>query len=479
MFAATRPFLPFEYLRVPYTICDTPRPCVLEGFEALVSSASPARALSWPAVDGRVLATEGRLGAYAWGTISLFGHLLPTRSLASRLEPPWEATDPIMDANGEFHSAVFRHPDGTVVLPFDPEETMGALRTEQYLQIVDGQGVASRRRLIETYYRLRPMIPRGAQIAARRLYARMRRGPAFPRWPVETALFDLLDAVHGLAAEVAGEPVPWIAPWPDGRAWSLVLTHDVETADGYRRIAPMRAMEDELGYRSSWNFVPRRYQVAQEMVDDLVASGCEVGLHGLYHDGRDLASAAVLAERLPAMHEYARRWGAVGFRSPATQRAPELMATLGFEYDSSYPDTDPYEPQPGGCCSWWPYEIGPVMELPITMPQDHTLFVILGQADGSVWLDKAARLRDAGGMALLLTHPDYLRDTASRAPYRALLEAHADDPTVWRALPREVAAWWRDRAASQLRQTDGEWEVVGPAAARATVVRGAPGRATR
>ena len=86
------------------------------------------------------------------------------------------------------------------------------------------------------------------------------------------------------------------------------------------------------------------------------------------------------------------------------------MPLLGFDYDSSYPDTDPYEPQPGGCCSWLPFFNGDLVELPITLPQDHTLFEILGASTSALWLDKARFLRDRGGMALMITHPDYARN---------------------------------------------------------------------
>jgi hypothetical protein len=67
-----------------------------------------------------------------------------------------------------------------------------------------------------------------------------------------------------------------------------------------------------------------------------------------------------------AIRQYANRWGAVGYRSPATHRRWEWMPLLGFEYDSSYPDTDPFEPQPGGCCTWLPYfNDGLVEERPV------------------------------------------------------------------------------------------------------------------
>ena len=196
-----------------------------------------------------------------------------------------------------------------------------------------------------------------------------------------------------LIDEVAGEPVPRLSPWPDGKSWACVLTHDVETAAGYGRIERVLDTEQRNGLRSAWFLVPERdYEVGDELLARLLELGCEVGVHGLRHDGRDLAPGE-LRQRLPAMQTWAARWGATGFRSPATHRRWELMPRLGFDYDSSYSDVARYEPQAGGSCSWLPFFIGDLVELPITLPMDHTLFEILGHADGGVWHEKTALLR--------------------------------------------------------------------------------------
>jgi len=207
-----------------------------------------------------------------------------------------------------------------------------------------------------------------------------------------------------------------------------------------------------------------RYAVQDDDVSALLAEGFEVGVHGLYHDGRDFASFATLSERLPAMHRHAERWQAVGFRAPATHRVWEWMPQLGFDYDSSYPDTDPFEPYAGGCCSWLPFFNDRMVELPITLPQDHTLFAILGHTDESLWLEKISHVRRSGAMALLLTHPDYLIDEQLLGAYTRLLERFAGDSEAWQALPREVSAWWRRRSQSSLELTPAGWHVIGPAA---------------
>ena len=171
----------------------------------------------------------------------------------------------------------------------------------------------------------------------------------------------------------------------------------------------------------------------------------------------------------PPMRAAALRWGAEGFRSPATQRRWEWMPRLGFGYDTSFPDTDPYEPQPGGSCAWWPYHNETLVELPITMPQDHTLLTILRRDAETTWLDKARTLRERSGMALFLTHPDYLGTPEASTPYRRTLLALAEDATAWRALPREVAGWWRRRGDSTIEWDGDGWRVTGPASGDAVV----------
>ena len=88
-------------------------------------------------------------------------------------------------------------------------------------------------------------------------------------------------------------------------------------------------------------------------------------------------------------------------------------------------------------------------------------------------MEKAEHIRDQGGMALVLTHPDYLDERLITA-YRLLLARFGDDPTVWRVLPRDVNAWWRRRAASRIEQTPNGWQVVGPAAGQATIAYTTP-----
>jgi hypothetical protein len=107
---------------------------------------------------------------------------------------------------------------------------------------------------------------------------------------------------------------------------------------------------------------------------------------------------------------------------------------------------------------------------------DHTLFELLQLRDGEVWFEKARFLRERGGLAVLLTHPDYLLDPGPLGEYERFVSFAAAEPDAWVALPRDVARWWRRRHASALEPRGDTWAVVGPAAGEARAVLGAPER---
>ena len=146
------------------------------------------------------------------------------------------------------------------------------------------------------------------------------------------------------------------------------------------------------------------------------------------------------------------------------------MDELPVAYDSSFPDSDPFEPQPGGCCSIFPFRFGDVVELPVTLAQDHTLFVILGERTPRLWVEKTAWIARHHGLVNLITHPDYLTDPALLAIYDEFLAYLRSWEEAWHALPREVAAWWRVRDELTCEADEhGGVRITGPADARATI----------
>ena len=204
------------------------------------------------------------------------------------------------------------------------------------------------------------------------------------------------------------------------------------------------------------------------MVRTIDRWGFEVGVHGLEHDGKLYSSKARFELKARKINSYAKRWGARGFRSPLMQHRLGWLHQLDVEYDSSTFDTDPFEPEPDGVRTIFPFWVpGPAgtgfVELPYTLAQDFTLFVVLRENNIKVWKDKLDWIAQRGGMAMLITHPDYMcfngqrrqPDEAPAAYYEELLtyvrEKYGDQ--CWAALPRDVNRYYRDNVPADTRNT--------------------------
>ena len=230
------------------------------------------------------------------------------------------------------------------------------------------------RSLHKYYYKVRPLVPRCLQITLRQRICRTRfvacSGDS-GTWPID---------------ERAGAIPPGWPGWPDGKQFALVLTHDVDTLTGHERCMMLAEIEEERGFRSAFNFVPERYPLDVELMANL-AERIELGVHGLYHDGRLYESREIFRQRAVKINKYLRQWGAVGFRSPAMHHNLDWIHDLNIEYDASTFDTDPFEPQSDGAQTIFPFWVNQngsgrgrgYMELPYTLPQDFTVFVLLNK----------------------------------------------------------------------------------------------------
>jgi hypothetical protein len=233
----------------------------------------------------------------------------------------------------------------------------------------------------------------------------------------------------------------------------------------------MAELEERYRFRSAWNLPLAQFPIDWRLVERMQARGFEFGAHGLCHNGRLFRSARDFTQLRPLLERLAREHGLAGFRAPSTLRRADWIPTMAFDYDSSFADTDPYEPQPGGTCSIFPFYLGRMIELPYTMPQDHTLLHLLHRSPLPVWTIKAQWLAASGGMLLLLTHPDYSGAGWHLEQYEELLKRLADIEGGWRAQPSEVAAWWRRRSAMRLTIENGTPAISGADTAGAIAVR--------
>ena len=351
------------------------------------------------------------------------------------------------------------------------KEDMADVSVDTIMAAVLGEEVFGPRRwqlswAKQRYYAVKPWLPRRLTLMLRRRYRRQQEGRFPLAWPIEDrhVRFLYLCAAHLL--DQRGLPsAPFVNFWPDGHRYALVLTHDVEQAAGQAHVGMIATWNNILGFRSSFNFVAERYPIDHGLVKDLRSRGFEVGLHGIAHDGKLFSSRHAFDREAAQINQYIHNWNVAGFRAPMTHRNPEWMQALNVEYDSSFFDTDPYEVMPGGTMSIWPFFLGHFIELPYTLPQDHTLMVILGERTPRLWLDKVAFVAQWRGMALINTHPDYLREPGHLAIYEGFLTAMREQGGYWHALPRSVARWWRQRADFQYTRTPDTWDVSGLAGA--------------
>ena len=308
------------------------------------------------------------------------------------------------------------------------------------------------RRLLPAFYRVKPLIPRRAQMAMRRTMARRQRvrheaQAQFPRWPIEPLLVHQREIlIHEQLQRSGSDRIPLLAPWPRGHRFAWTITHDVEGPRGVAAVERLLELERRHGVVSAWFFVAEDYEIDPAVLDAVRSAGGEIGLHGLHHDGALFQSRAHFERQLPGIRRYLREWGAEGFRSPSTHRNAAWMPELGARYDSSFPDTHPFDAQPGGCCSILPYFLGDLVELPITLPQDHTLFELLREPDISLWRRKSTWLARHGGLITALVHPDYALTDERLRHYDQLLTFLRGMDGGWHALPRDIARWWRARA---------------------------------
>ncbi len=301
-----------------------------------------------------------------------------------------------------------------------------------------------------TYYLLKPLIPRRLQIELRRMWVWKGLAGCADIWPIDV--------------RSACPPHDW-SGWPEGKRFALVLTHDVERAEGQEKCGNLSALEERLGFRSSYNFVAEEYAVSPELRRRLRDRGFEVGLHGLSHDGSLYRSRKKFLEQAARINVYLKDWQAVGFRSPSMHHNLEWIHELHIEYDASTFDTDPFEPQPDGTKTIFPFQVSRngsgrgYVELPYTLPQDFTLFIILREQSIDIWKKKIDWIARHGGMALVNTHPDYMNFKGSRPGIEEYPAHHYEEMLTyiktryagqyWHPLPKEMARFWSARSRAR------------------------------
>lgn len=305
------------------------------------------------------------------------------------------------------------------------------------------------------YYGLKPYVPWHLRMALRRLSAGHKRSQVGDIWPIDD--------------RASRAPTGWPG-WPNGNKFAFVLTHDVEGPSGLNKCQQLADLELKMGVRSCFNFIPEGpYTVPRALRSSLVSQGFEVGVHDLQHDGKLFRSRSDFERKAVRINRYIHDWKAVGFRSGFMLRNLAWLHDLDICYDSSTFDTDPFEPQSEGAGTIFPFwlptpsgdrrsadtishsgEGNGYIELPYTLPQDSTLFLVLRESSPDIWIRKLDWVAQHGGMALVNVHPDYLRfderesqRTYPSSHFISLIEhlRRRYSGQYWQALPGEVAQY--------------------------------------
>jgi hypothetical protein len=365
--------------------------------------------------------------------------------------------------------------NGEIRVPFEPDEIVSNLRLERYAAECrpDREWKGLNRLVSSAYYTLRPWLGVGIRKHLQRARLSGWQKNVFPHWPVDTTVDDCFGRLLSLAAERAAAPVPFVWFWPDGASSCALLTHDVEASAGYEFCPALMDIDEEFGFRASFQLVPEsRYPVSSRFISEIKKRGFEVNVHDLNHDGHLFRDQQIFKARSASIKHYAVEFGAKGFRAGAMYRNPEWLETLGFEYDMSVPNCAHLDPQKGGCCTVMPYFIANTLELPTTVIQDYPLLHFIRRQTIDLWCEQVEMISRKHGLANFIVHPDYILEKAEQKLYRALL-AHLkhlqETSDLWVPLPGEVNDWWRARQKMHLVRKDGSWHVEGPQSDRARV----------
>ena len=299
--------------------------------------------------------------------------------------------------------------------------------------------------LTKLYYSLKPAIPRRLQICLRRQLARYKRRKYAHTWPIDPS---------------SNQPPEGWTGWPNGKKFALLLCHDVDTKKGSDTCLNLAEIEENLGFRSYFNFVPEGYHNSTSVLKELRKRGFGIGIHGLNHDGKLFSSRKIFDQRAVKINDYLKKWNTRGFSSPSMHHNPDWMHAMNIAYSTSTFDTDPFEPQPDGVNTIFPFWVQKshstrgYIEIPSTMPQDHLLFVILREKNIDIWKKKLDWIAEHGGMALLNTHTDYMcfegqKSWAESYPVGYYIEFlkyinrnYKDH--YWHVLPNALAGFWKE-----------------------------------
>lgn len=201
----------------------------------------------------------------------------------------------------------------------------------------------------------------------------------------------------------------------NGKKSAICITYDIDNSLSYEYINEIMKTNERYGIVGTFNFVTHYdYKIEKELIQFLTAGGCEIGLHGYFHDiGLAYRKKNKIKERLSrAINEIPCQ--VKGFRSPALSVSKalfEVLTEIGFEYDSSLPVTSPFYKSVGASFPYF-YPGLDLWEIPLTI-QDDTFFRDANLNEREAWEVLLSVIEDTtnfGGVSVINLHPNIIKE---------------------------------------------------------------------
>jgi len=236
-----------------------------------------------------------------------------------------------------------------------------------------------------------------------------------------------------------------------GHKCVCLLTHDVDTIEGLKRALALKRVEERYDIPSAWFLPTERYELDSDTIMKLANHG-EVGAHDTKHNGRlDRLSIDEIVDRLKKAKRTLKTIvgiDIVGFRSPLLQHNEKIIQSIGkaeYSYDSSIPTWEPKHPsvmEPHGIGTVYPLDLYGIIEVPVSVPQDHQMIRVLGlNARQTVekWLKIKKMINGLGGLCTFLVHPDYdLANLDNLDEYEEFINILSIDNQIQMMAPKDI-----------------------------------------
>jgi len=237
-----------------------------------------------------------------------------------------------------------------------------------------------------------------------------------------------------------------------GQKYACIMTHDIDTWDGLQKAKGIKKLEEKYDIPSAWYIPSKYYKLNPEIIKGLANYG-EIGAHDTKHDGK-LATLPKqkLVKRLHEAKQTLEKiinYPVEGFRAPLLQHNFKIIQALeevGYTYDASIPTWEPKHPytmKPCGIGTVNPLKMKKIVEIPLTLPQDHQMIHVLGITPRQTvkeWIKLKERIRGMGGICAILVHPNYeLGNSQNFDTYEELLNNIIADNEAWVTIPREIS----------------------------------------